>query len=70
MLLPKKLVLEHVHTVVLEVRILFTRELADAYAGVDAPRVEELIPNLRDDDQLLIPRERDVALVEQVVDVR
>ena len=44
--------LEHVHPVVLEVRILFPCELADA--GVDAPRVEELIPNLRDDDQLLI----------------
>ena len=40
-----------------------------ANAGVDSPRVEERVPNLRNNHQLLAARERDVALVEQMIDV-
>ena len=61
--------LEHVGTVVVEVGALFTRELTNANARMDAPRIEELVSDLGNDDQLLIARKSDVPLVEQVINV-
>ena len=52
-LFAKQIALEHVRPVVLEVGILLARELADAYAGVNTPRVEELVSNFWDNDQFL-----------------
>lgn len=55
---------------VVEVRALFAREFADANAGINSPRVEQLVSDLWHNYQLLADRKRDVALVEQMVDVR
>ena len=45
--------LKHFGTVVVEVGVLLTRELANAHAGVDAPRIEKLVPDLGNDHQIL-----------------
>jgi len=63
-------VLEHVDAVVFQVRALLPGELADAYPGVDAPRIQKLVPDFCDDDQFLAAGERYVALVKQMIDVR
>ncbi len=60
--------LEYVGAVVVQVRALFTRELANSDTGIDAPRIEQLVSDLGNDQQLLVAREGDVALVEQMVD--
>jgi hypothetical protein len=52
-LLPEERVLEYVHAVVFEVCVLLSGELTHAYAGVDTPRIQQLVPDLRDNDQLL-----------------
>ncbi len=62
--------LEHIDAVVFQVGALLPGELADAYPGVDAPRIQKLVPDFWDDDQFLAAGERKVALVEQVIDVR
>jgi hypothetical protein len=49
----KERVLEHVHAVVVQVGVLFSREVANAHAGVDSPRIQKLVSDLRDDDQFL-----------------
>ena len=50
--------------------VLLARELADANASIDSPGIKQLDPDLRHHYQLLIAREGDVALVEQMIDVR
>ena len=54
----------------IQVGALLSRELANPYTRIDAPGVEKLVSDLWHDDELLARGERDVALVEQVVDVR
>lgn len=49
---------------------MLSRELTDANAGIDAPGVEKLVPNLWNDHQFLAAGKRNVALVEEVIDVR
>src|SRR5215212_2099504 len=63
-------VLEDVHAMVVKVGALLSGEIADAHTGVDAPSIEKLAPDFWDDQQLLASGEADVALVEQVIDVR
>ena len=70
MLSAQKVVPEDTGAVIVEVRVLFARELPDAHARVNPPRVQQLVPDLRHDDQGLITGERDIALVEEVIDVR
>lgn len=55
---------------VVEVSVLLARELSNANAGIDSPRIEKLVPHLGNDDQFLAAGECDVALVKQVIDVR
>ena len=62
--------LEHVHSVIIQVSVLLPREVAHAHTRVDSPRIQKLVSDLRDDDQFLPVGERDVALVEEVIDVR
>ena len=66
----KERVPEHVRTVVVQVGVLLRREVANAHAGVDSPCIQKLVSDLRDDDQFLAAGEGDVALIEQVIDVR
>ena len=63
-------VLEHIHAVVVQIGVLLSREVANAHAGIDSPRIQKLVSDLRDDDQFLAAGEGEVALVEQVIDVR
>jgi hypothetical protein len=49
----KKRVLEHVRPMVVEIGVLFSRELADAHAAVDAPGVQQLVADLRNDHEFL-----------------
>jgi hypothetical protein len=46
-------VLEHIHSVVVQIGVLFSRKLANVHAGVDAPAVQKLVSHLRDDEQFL-----------------
>ena len=66
----EQLPLEHVRAVVVQVGVLLSRELANAHAGIDSPRIQKLVSDLGDDDQFLAAGEGDVALVEQMIDVR
>lgn len=68
-LLFEKRALEHVRAVVVQVGVLLPGELADSHAGVNAPGVEQLVSDFRNDDQFLTSGKRDVALIEEVVDV-
>jgi hypothetical protein len=56
--------------VVFQVGTLLPGELADTYPGVDAPRVQQLVSDLLHDDQFLVAGKCDIALVEQMIDVR
>lgn len=62
--------LENVGAVVVQVGVLLPRKLADADASIVAPCIEQLVSDLRNNDQLLAAREGDVAFVEQMIDVR
>ena len=53
--------LEHVDSVIFQIRALLPGELADAYAGVDAPRIQKLVPDFWDDDQFLAAGESKVG---------
>ena len=44
---------EDVRTVVIEVRVLLSRELTHPHAGVDAPGVQQLVAHLWNDHELL-----------------
>jgi hypothetical protein len=55
--------------VVVQVGALFPRELANSDTGIDPPRIEQLVSDFGNDQQLLAAREGDVALVEQMVNV-
>src|SRR6185436_10265475 len=61
--------LEHIYSVVVQIRTLLSREFADSYTSVDSPRVHQLVFDLWNNYQLLTPGEGDVALVEQMIDV-
>src|SRR2546427_9387785 len=67
---PEQLVPEYVASVIVKVGALLASEVANPYARIDTPRVEELVPDVGHENEFLVHRERDVALVEQVVDVR
>jgi hypothetical protein len=62
-------VFEYVDPVIVQVRVLLSRELPNADTGVDAPRVKELISHFRHDDQPLVIGEGDIPFVEQVIDM-
>src|SRR5881396_2167010 len=66
----KEAMLEHVHTVVVQVGILLPCELTNTHTCVDSPRFQQFVSDLGDNDQFLAGGEGDVALVEQVVYVR
>lgn len=67
---PEQFLPENIASVVIDVRVLLAREVANQYARVDTPRVEELVPDFRHENEFLVDREGDVALVEKVVNVR
>ena len=62
--------LEHVHPVIIQIGALLRREFANTHARVYSPRIKQLVSDLWDDEQFLVAGERDVALVEQMIDVR
>ena len=62
--------LEHVHPVIIQMGALLRREFANTHARVYSPRIKQLVSDLWDDEQFLVAGERDVALVEQMIDVR
>jgi hypothetical protein len=58
------------YAVVFQARALHPGEPADTYPGVNAPRIQKLVPDFWDDDPFLAAGESKVAPVEQVIDVR
>jgi len=60
---------EDVGTVVVQVSALLSRERADVHIRMDAPCVDQTIARLRNDKQPLSRRERQVAPIEEMVDV-
>jgi hypothetical protein len=56
--------------VVVQVGVLFALEFANANAGIDSPRVEKLVADFWNDHQFLATGKRNVALVEEVIDMR
>ena len=50
--------------------VLAPREFANTHARIYSPRIKQLVSDLWDNEQFLVARERDVALVEQMIDVR
>lgn len=55
---------------IVQISVLLSRELADANAGIDSPGIEKVVPDLGNDHQFLAAGKRDVALVEEVIDMR
>ena len=55
---------------VFEKRALLARERADPDAGIDSPRIEQCVLNVRNDEESLVAGECDVAFIKQVIDVR
>src|SRR5262245_15643018 len=49
----EKRVLEYVSAVVVQVGVLLSGELADTHASVNAPRVQELLSDFRDNHKFL-----------------
>jgi len=60
----EKTALEYVDSVIVQVGVLLSREFAYSHAGIDAPCIQKLVPNLRNSDELLAAGEGDIALVE------
>ena len=56
--------LKDVYSVIVEIGVLLTREIADPDPGIDPPSIQQRVSNLGSDDQLLDAGERYVTLIE------
>src|SRR4051794_1787279 len=52
-LMVEQRLLEYISAVVVQVGVLLSRELADAHAGINAPRTQELVADFWNNHELL-----------------
>lgn len=50
---PGSVVFEDVCAVIVQIVVLLSRELTNTHASIDSPRIQQLVSNLWDDEQLL-----------------